>query len=228
MDALEVSGVDQYAQIMTRAKAAHREAQKHRGETVSQFPPRDAIISRFMTALSQARSHLGSSMAGRTIIATSQIPAPYSPCTKAILDLEPIAIAEMKLETHHRGEKVLLRVCTPPHRMTAVMVVVEDQRGTAAILQLYNQPEESIVPAEQILQTGDILVLKEPFFKRATDGSYSLRADHVSDIVWLQSTDESIPEKWKAPTALLSDSTEARLKGNEFFKKQSCAAALRS
>ena len=70
------------------------------------------------------------------------------------------------------------------------MAIIEDEEGTAVLLQLNNQPEEDKVGKEQILQVGDVCIVKDPFFKATTDGLYSLRVDHVSDIIWLEETDD--------------------------------------
>ncbi|KAK8036165.1 hypothetical protein PG993_008779 [Apiospora rasikravindrae] len=137
-------------------------------------------------------------------------------------------ISEMKLETHHRGVKTLLRVLTPPDRMNAAMAIVEDQEGTAVLLQLYHLPEVSVVPTEHILYEDRVCVLKEPFFKGTTDGTYSFRVDHVNDIIWLAPDDEHVPAKWRrqqlaAPKA----SSEARMRGNKAVQNNDWAEAER-
>ncbi|KAK4077184.1 hypothetical protein Purlil1_12487 [Purpureocillium lilacinum] len=134
-------------------------------------------------------------------------------------------ISDMALETHHRGYMTLLRVRTPPQRITAVMAIVEDEQGTAVLLQLYHQPEEVHVPAEEILQPGSICILKEPFFKYATDGSYSLRVDHLSDILWLRGSEDCVSPKWRSATLCLDDSTAFRIQGNEAVEQQEWAKA---
>lgn len=42
------------------------------------------------------------------------------------------------LESHHRVSYLVLRTATPVDRMTAIMAIVEDEKGHAATLQLYN------------------------------------------------------------------------------------------
>ncbi|KID83169.1 TPR domain protein [Metarhizium guizhouense ARSEF 977] len=133
----------------------------------------------------------------------------------------------MKLETHHRGARIVVRICTPPQRMTAVMAIVEDEQSTAVLLQLYHQPTELVVPADEIMQKGGVLVLKEPFFKCCTDGAYSLRVDHVSDIIWLDGTEECVPSKWRRPKSRSKDSTSIRVEGNQAVTESNWAAAHR-
>ncbi|PHH85191.1 hypothetical protein CDD83_778 [Cordyceps sp. RAO-2017] len=134
-------------------------------------------------------------------------------------------ISDMKLETHHRGKRTLLRVCTPANRMTAVMAIVEDQQGTAVLLQLYHQPEEADVPADDILWPGLVFIVKEPFFKCASDGSYSIRVDHPSDIIWLGEDDEYVPMNWRRATVQSESSPDYRTRGNEAVKNEKWAEA---
>lgn len=120
----------------------------------------------------------------------------------------------------------MVRILTPPDRMTAVMAIVEDEEGTAVLLQLYNQPEEPKVSKERILQAGDICIIKEPFFKATVDGSYALRVDHVSDIIWLEDTDDRIPSKWRKRVSRLGgDSQDIRKQGNAAVQKRNWAEA---
>jgi hypothetical protein len=112
--------------------------------------------------------------------------------------------------------------------MTAVMAIVEDGEGTALLLQLYHQPDESLVPAEEIIRRGDVFILKEPFFKTATDGSYTLRVDHLGDIVRLEIGDDRIPSHWSSiPPTFQDSSKNIRLQGNEAVKAGRWALANR-
>lgn len=47
----------------------------------------------------------------------------------------------MTLETHHRGRKILLRLCTEACRLTALLVVAEDERETLILVQMCHHPE---------------------------------------------------------------------------------------
>jgi hypothetical protein len=72
-------------------------------------------------------------------IRSSFVPPAYTPSVAAPSTLKGILIKDLTLETHHRGSYILLRAVTPTDRMTAVMAVVEDERGDVLMLQLYNQ-----------------------------------------------------------------------------------------
>ena len=112
--------------------------------------------------------------------------------------------------------------------MMAVMAIAEDEEGTAVLLQLYFQPEESTVPAGAYVRPGATCILKDPFFKCATDGKYSLRVDHLTDVIWLDDGDDRVPLKWRNPVLALSDtSTNFRMRGNEAVKKDEWFEAAR-
>ncbi|ORY68254.1 TPR domain protein [Pseudomassariella vexata] len=224
MDVKDVSDADDYVGFLRQTKANAERASKRKGQEVRDHPPPQQLVWRFMLKLSanHTRSRSMSNM-----IATTQVPAPYAPCICSVDALKPIMISEMRLETHYRGRKTLLHVLTPPDRMTAVMAIVEDEECTAVLLQLYHQPDESVVPAKETVQPGRVCIVKEPFFKATTDGSYSVRVDHISDIIWLDSTDERVPPKWKKlESPLKHDSHHTRMQGNAAVQRDSSVSNL--
>ena len=225
MDVKNVSGEDWLGPLLQQWEQSAARARQRKGELVRDHLPTSQLVSQFMTKLRMASYRQKSSP---NTIATSQLPPPYAPCIRPISELEQIAISDMKLETHHRGKRTTLRVITPPDRMTAVMAIVEDEQGTALLLQLYYQPDESVVPAEEIMQPGDVFILKEPFFKTATDGSYALRVDHFGDIVRLANSDDRIPSQWSRQLPTLGQSSkDIRVRGNEAVQEKRWAKAQR-
>ena len=225
MDIKNVSNESQYIAYLKQIQGAAERAARRKGQAVRDHPPSQQLISSFMMKLMANSYRLQPS---ENTIAITQVPAPYPPCIDSANDLKPIMISDMRLETHHRGKKIMLRVLTPPDRMTAVMAVVEDETGTAVLLQLYHQPDETIVPATEILNTNMVYILKEPFFKGATDGTYSLRVDHPSDIIRLDGADDRIPSRWRPSMVISSgNSTDIRKKGNEAVQAKKWAEALR-
>ncbi|PHH76815.1 hypothetical protein CDD80_1193 [Ophiocordyceps camponoti-rufipedis] len=210
MDTRDVSERDDSKMHLESIRRVTNQALQRKGQKVHDHASPEEMISQFM----MVRRAMQSSHAGGSLI-TSQVPLPYPACSRSFTDLAAINISDMRLETHHRGNKTLLRVCTPANRMTAVMAIVEDEQGTATLLQLYFQPEETEMPAECILQPGRVCLVKEPFFKRSTDGTYSIRVDHVSDIIWLDNDDEKIPEAWRGPSIMSKTSHSFRSQGND-------------
>ncbi|KAM0199663.1 hypothetical protein ACHAPQ_007660 [Fusarium lateritium] len=58
------------------------------------------------------------------------------------IDLEPIKIPQVKLETHLRDKKVLLNVVSPPDRNDTIKAIAQNKKGTAVLLQMYQQPKK--------------------------------------------------------------------------------------
>jgi hypothetical protein len=250
MDFKDVSGrrwvledVEFWQNVLNRAS-------RRKGELVSKYHPPDQLISRHLESLelskhasdldddsSSIESDSGSSPSGTDSNNSSCKPdrdilvllPPYLPCERRITDLEPIFIKDMRLETHHRGRRVLVRVLTPGMRTTGVMAVVEDEQGTALTLHARHQPTN--VPSEEFMRPDDVFLLKEPYLvmepveKEHENWDYRLRVDHVSDIVKMTSVDDMIPEKWRRTP---EDTSEAlRVQGHEAAQKKKWAEALR-
>ncbi|RKL26000.1 hypothetical protein BFJ72_g13891 [Fusarium proliferatum] len=225
MDIKDVSNESRYIGYLKQLQGAAERAARRKGQAVRDHPPSQQLVSSFLMKLMAASYGPRSD---ENTIATTQVPAPYPPCIKSVNDLDPIMISDMRLETHHRGKKTMLRVLTPPDRMTAVMAIVEDEKGIAVLLQLYHQPEETIVPTTEILNPNMVCILKEPFFKCATDGTYSLRVDHPSDIIRLDGADDRIPSHWRPSTVISGEnSTDLRKQGNDAVQAKKWAEALR-
>lgn len=210
-------------------KETERAAQR-KGQKARDHPPPDKKVNEFMMK-SLVMQMKQSSMAAHdelSMLRCSQFPAPYVPSTRSVNDLQPLMISDMTLETHHRGKKVFIRALTPADRITAITAIVEDEEGTAVILQLYNQPEEDQVGKDSMLEHHDIFVIKEPYFKVTTDGQYSLRVDHVSDIVRLENDDECIPRRWRqSPKYNQADSPNLRSTGNSAVQEKKWDVAER-
>lgn len=225
MDIKDVSCENEFVGYMRNIKAAAQAAIRRKGQKPQDHPPPWVLIQSFTMKLVSKFD-----MNRSNVIATSQIPEPYLPCVKPAAELKPMAISQMELETHHRGQRIVVRILTPPDRMNAVMAIVEDENGTAVLLQLYHQAPEEVVPAAAFIKPGALVLLKEPFFKAATDGRYSLRADHLSDVMWLEETDDLVPVKWrkssKAPVDT-STSLDFRTQGNDAVGRKQWAEAER-
>lgn len=69
--------------------------------------------------------------------------------------------------------------------MTAILVIAEDEKEDAVLLQLYQQKPEEQQLATNVVKYGDMLIVKEPYLKITGDGGYGLRVDHVSDLIHL-------------------------------------------
>jgi hypothetical protein len=222
MDTEDVSFEENIAAVLEQAKASAQRAIRRKGEM-----PKDHIPP-FLQVQMHMLQHESGYRPDETRIITTQIPTPYLPCTVPVAELTPILISEVRLETHHRGRMIVVRPMVPPNRMNAVMAIVEDAEGTAILLQVYQQPEEAVVSAQETLRQGCFYLLKEPYFKTTnSERTYSLRVDHVCDIVGLSDDDDLIPYRWRRSMAIIGTSESIRTQGNEAVGKKRWAEAGR-
>ncbi|KAI0875657.1 hypothetical protein GGS24DRAFT_515289 [Hypoxylon argillaceum] len=160
-------------------------------------------------------------------IYTSRIPPAYAPSVRLVDDLISIPISQMELQRHYRGKKVILRVMTPQIAMASNLAIVEDEDGTAVLLQLCNQQSRTTTDVEDLLRPNMVLIVKEPFLEFTGFGEHSIRLDHISDVVWLKNTDPRIPLKWKDQGSKTETSAVIREHGNAAVQKKQWAKAER-
>jgi tetratricopeptide (TPR) repeat protein len=96
------------------------------------------------------------------------------------LDLKPVSLTELLLETHHRGKVLVIRTFGHAIRLSGVQIAVEDSRGDVDRLALYNDNAD-LLP-RLLLPTGALFAIKEPFYKKTADGGYNIRVDHPTDL----------------------------------------------
>jgi hypothetical protein len=221
MDTHDISDTPQYVQSLRDMQRKLRDAQALKGQRPAR-PARTQVISQFQMNLMPSRANADHEKE-TSFIKSSLVPPPYPPCTVPLSDLKKTMIDDLLLETHHRGTYLLVRSVTPQDRMTAVMAIVEDEKGDVLMVQLYHQEDG----AEDILVEGTVLILKEPFLKTMSDGNYGLRVDHLSDVVFLSADDGRIPSSWRRGSAEQSGASLAwKAKGNNHFGKSAYRSAI--
>ncbi|KAK1599154.1 uncharacterized protein LY79DRAFT_505126 [Colletotrichum navitas] len=213
MDVKDVSEAEQFSAYFKQLQIVAERARSMKGQIPRDHPSPAMLVGDFNMYRTRAMIQLAMEP-GQYQIKTSQMPPAYLPCTRPTNELQPLMISKMRLEEHHRGTYVLVRTMTMPHKINVIMAIVEDEEGTAVLLQLYNQPEEPEFDIEDILPQDSVCLIKEPFFKKSTDGKYSLRVDHVGDFCLLARDDERIPKRWRAAPHFVPDSENIRSRGN--------------
>lgn len=108
------------------------------------------------------------------------MPEPYYPTTKSIEELKPIYGDDVRLEIHHRGAYIIVRTITEKNIMTAVMAVVEDEHDNVMLLSLYQPDTAAVKFGIPVLNLGDVLLIKEPYFKQTSGGQCSIRVAILS------------------------------------------------
>ena len=156
---------------------------------------------------------------GRTYFSfPAGLPNPYPPSVAPLQELKQLYLNDLRPNTHHRGGYLLLRAITPPLRKASVDSILEDEVGDAVLFQLYQQ-DEDIQPAVEVIPEGRVCIVKEPWYKTMTDGKHVLRADHLSDIMWLTKADGRMPLKWRPQTNKNNKTaTQLKDKGNDALK----------
>jgi hypothetical protein len=132
-------------------------------------------------------------------------------------------IGDLLLETHHRGTYILVRSLTPQDRETAVMAIVEDEKGDALLVQLHHQVDDR----EPLVHEGTVMILKEPFLKVMLDGNYGLRVDHLSDVVFLLANDERIPAAWRRKPDHSGTALAWKTQGDKHFNRSEYRSAIK-
>jgi hypothetical protein len=110
MDVLDVSNHGGLVALLKQPLSAAEQASQRKGQIAQDHGIPGYLISDFMIKRMAFVLH-STHMAG--ILVTTKIPASYPPCIRSVRELKPVMISEMRLETHHRGTSILLRVLTP-------------------------------------------------------------------------------------------------------------------
>ncbi|CAH0045204.1 unnamed protein product [Clonostachys solani] len=202
MDIDNGSSMPELMAMLKRRKENLRQGEANRGKKIEFTAPRAVIIAKFQFQ-------------------------PYPPSTKSLGELKKKMIKDLHMELHHEGAFLVVRSIAPPTRLTSIMAIVEDENQDVVLLQLYNQEKETEYPADEILGDGMVVMLKNPYLKTTSDGTYGLRVDHLSDIVCLARHDDRVPSKWRIN---LRDDTKNALYwknlGNRFFGDTQYRAAI--
>jgi len=194
MNTDDVSDIGQYTQFLDAQKAILKAAMAREGQLPTDRKARGELIDKHqMMTMQTMMQRFGQK---EMQIHSSFLPPPYPPSTASLDELTAIYIKDLRLGIHHRGNYLLVRSVTAPNRMTAIMVVVEDEKRDALVVQLYQQPDENVRPASSIITNGDVFLIKEPFFKIMGDGEYGLRVDHVSDLVRIDARHKLCSKQW--------------------------------
>lgn len=136
---------------------------------------------------------------------------PYPPCAAPTSDLRLIKLADLRVETHHRGCKLVLERAAGA-RGRGLSAVVQLAARSWALVQDVDGGEEDVERLEVCLHTHqhgkDVLeysgtkrfVVREPYFTVTEQGEATLRVDHPSDLEFLD--DEERPPGHELETGL--------------------------
>lgn len=107
---------------------------------------------------------------------------PYPPCIILLQDLQPMKLANLQFDTHHRGRQLTVKRVSPVVTLTArswTMVQDEAEDETERLEMCLHKSRHS----EDVLESASIFVIKEPYFTLTDQGEATLRIDHPSDLI---------------------------------------------
>jgi hypothetical protein len=142
---------------------------------------------------------------------------PYSPCTASLDELEPMSLTDLKMETHHRGKKLVIKRASPVVGLAVrswCMVQDEQEKETERL----DFGMHKLRHGEEVLELTKRFVIKEPYFTLTEEGEPTIRLDHPSDLVSL--TNEIAEDGLKDAAAAEKAATKCKTKGNAALKEQ--------
>ena len=107
---------------------------------------------------------------------------PYPPCTVPLQDLQPMKLADLRMDTHHRGRRLTVKRASPVVPLTArSWTMVQDEAGGE--IERLELCLHTSTYGEDVLESASAFVIKEPYFTLAEQGDATLRIDHPSDLI---------------------------------------------
>jgi hypothetical protein len=134
-----------------------------------------------------------------------------------------VPLSDLRIEEHHRGKGIIVKVISPPYLGAGVISLVEDESGNADKLAIYNHSDSSILSG---VPEGCVVAVKEPYYKyNGTDEDYMICVDHPSDVILLRFSDPIIPEPLRLGP-LLKTAEEWRTAGDKAFIERDFPTAV--
>ncbi|KAK8002932.1 hypothetical protein PG989_002651 [Apiospora arundinis] len=150
----------------------------------------------------------------------------YPPSTKSVVSLEKLYLEDLLVEVHHEDKVLVLRTITEHYPGAGIVAIVEDERGDAEKLTIYNQSEASTLSS---LPVGSVVAIKEPYYQFNGDGDFMICVDHPSDIVLLDDRHPLVPECFRGTSEGGGEETPAAWvgKGDKSFIGRNFPEAVR-
>lgn len=150
----------------------------------------------------------------------------YAPCLTPFVDLKPIFLADLVLETVHRGTVVTVRTVGDPQHNWAIQNVIEDSNGDRDVFSVYNF--DLGMTEHGVLAKAAVFAIKEPCYKLAQDGFPTLMVTHPSDLVKLEDSamTEPLEKHLERLTISARSMTAYKNDGNAAFKAKDYRQAV--
>ncbi|EXK26844.1 hypothetical protein FOMG_16649 [Fusarium oxysporum f. sp. melonis 26406] len=153
-----------------------------------------AISTSLMQEMSSAAFGLGTPRKTRETMVAYGIGKQYPPSTSKLADLQPMAIKDLRMETHHRGFFLSLRRVSPVSILKASSWTVVKGQSSDEVerLEVFLHTSQY---GDNTLEISSDLVIKEPYYTLNAQGECTIRIDHPSDLIVIAISEN--PESWR-------------------------------
>ncbi|PNP58402.1 hypothetical protein FNYG_15065 [Fusarium nygamai] len=187
-----------------------------------------AISTSLMQEMSSAAFGLGAPRKTREVMVAYGIGKQYPPSTAKIADLQPMAIKDLRMETHHRGSFLALRRVSPVCILQASSWAVVKGQSSDEVerLEVFLHTSQY---GSNTLEIASDLVIKEPYYTLNAQGECTIRIDHPSDLMVIAISES--PESWRdkgrhSGRPDLVSPSDYKMKGNDaLLQKKNYAGA---
>ncbi|KAK4244352.1 hypothetical protein C7999DRAFT_17383 [Corynascus novoguineensis] len=203
--------------IRTTVKENAKKRSELRGNAREARGAKDAISQATGAALMADMGSMTMDKAKESIPALA-VGQPYPPCTKSVKELQPMKLADLTMETHHRGRQLSVKRASPVVMLTSrSWTMAQDEAGETERLELLLHKTRH---RKDILDSNSTFIIKEPYFTLTEEGEPTLRIDHPSDLVVLPNTQDAQPlAPDAAPEEVEKRATSHKQKGNAALTK---------
>jgi hypothetical protein len=171
---------------------------------------------------------------GAGSIVAYAVGTPYPPCTVPLQDLKPMGMHELRMDTHHRGRVLTVRRwgATPVVKLkicswTVVQEVREGVEGGREVDRLEVGLCKDMHGVD-ILESGEVFRVLEPWFTVGEQGELTIRIDHRSDLVCIDSrpsTADKIGQPKNTRIEVAKTAREYKEEGNAALKQRNLPLA---
>lgn len=146
--------------------------------------PRDAKSAISQAVGASLMADMGTSEDQGGTLPVLAVGQPYSPCNLSLQELQPMKLAQLQLDTHHRGHRLILKRVGPVVTLAArTWTMVQDQDGEGEDTERLEVTLHNSRQGEEVLDSASLFIIKEPYFTLTDQGEATLRIDHPSDLI---------------------------------------------
>lgn len=136
-----------------------------------------------------------SALYGPSTIRVSYIPSGYHPCITSVNAMRKILIRESTIGFPNRQCYFVLRLIAPPSTVDWVRLLVEDENHDVVLLHLHNHEWEMAWDGR--LVEGSVVLVKEPYVRKLSEGKYAIQVDHLNSLQILFDNSSLTPSAWR-------------------------------